>query len=115
MSDLKLFTITNPDILNVYPTLLALTESTKNDLVPFNPEIMLKILVSFQNHLESIAPMTMPAPDFENMIYTLAEQQKGFIISPSLREIIDTHRQKNKKNQLEIILEKMLIHNAKLE
>jgi hypothetical protein len=108
---------THPDILSVYPSVLALIESTKNDTKPFDAIIIMKLLVSFQNHVNSIYPRTMISPDFKNMLYTLVEQQQsfGFIISPSLKKEIDTYRDTMDKNPMNLHLQKFLIDNAKLE
>ena len=114
MSQLFSIEFTHPDILSVYPSVLALKESTKNDTVPFDAKIILKLLVSFQNHVNSIFPRTMLSPDFKNMLYTLAEQQQlsGFIISPSLKEVIDNHRKTMDKNPNNLMFQKFLIDAA---
>jgi hypothetical protein len=117
MSQLKLVEFTNPDVLSTYASVLALIESTKNDIVPFNPNIITKLLVSFEDHLKSISPKTMPVPDFKNMLYILIEEQvsSGFIISPSLKNIINNHRITMNKNPMNLQLQAFLIHSAKLD
>ena len=107
--------LNHPDVLSTYSIVLALIESTKHDSIPFNPTIIITLLTSFENHLKSIAPRTMPSPDFKNMLYTLVEEQvsSGFIISESLKNMIDTHRNKMDKNPMNIQLQKFLIHSAK--
>jgi len=114
MSTLFSIEFTHPDILSVYPSVLALIESTKNDTVPFDAKIIMKLLVSFQNHVNSISPRTMISPDFKNMLYILVEQQvsSGFIISSSLKEVIDNHRKIMDKNPKNLILQKFMIDNA---
>ena len=115
MSTVRAVEFSHPETLSTYAIVLALIESTKNDAVPFNPNIITKLLVSFQDHLALIAPRTMPAPDFKNMLYTLIEDQvnSGFIIFPSLKSIIDAHRMTMDKNQMNLQLQTFLIHSAK--
>lgn len=116
MSQLYVVEFTHPDILSVYPIVLALIESTKNDIIPFDAKIIMKLLVSFQNHVNSIAPRTMISPDFKNILYILVEEQEsmGFVISPSLKQIIDNYRKTMDKNPMNLHLQKFLIHNAKI-
>lgn len=117
MSQLFVVEFSHPDILSVYPSVLALIESTKNDTIPFDSKIIMKLLVSFQNHVNSIYPRTMISPDFKNILYTLVKQQEsiGFIISPSLKKVIDNHQNTMDKNPMNLHLQKFLIHNANLE
>jgi hypothetical protein len=46
MSTLFSIEFTHPDILSVYPSVLALIESTKNDTVPFDAKIIMKLLIN---------------------------------------------------------------------
>jgi hypothetical protein len=117
MERFRVVDITHPDILSVYTEILALNESSKNDAVPFDSNIIMKLLYSFNDHLTSIAPRTMRAPDFKNMLYTLVEEQvsSGFVISASLRKVIDDHRVTMDKNPMSLNLQKFLIHSAKME
>jgi len=116
MSKLKAVEFTNPDVLSIYPSVLALTESTKNDSVPFNPDIITKLLITFQDHLESIKPVKLSAPDFKNIFYTLIEEQsvKGFIIPSTLKEEMNSYRKIMKSNSLDLKLQTFLIHSAKI-
>jgi hypothetical protein len=116
MSKLRLVEFKHPDVLDVYPSILALVESTKNDVIPFNSDIIIRLLVTFEDHISNMAPNTLSAPDFKNMLYTLVEEQalKGFIISPSLREVIEKHRNIMDKTPINLQLQKFLIHSAKL-
>lgn len=117
MSQLRVVEFTHPDILLVYPIVLALIESTKNNPIPFDSKIIMKLLVSFQDHINSIAPRTMISPDFKNILYTLVEEQEsiGFVISPSLKQVIDNYRKTMDKNPMNLHLQTFLIHNAKIE
>jgi hypothetical protein len=51
------------------------------------------------------------------MSQLVAEQQQssGFIISKSLKEIIDSHRNTMDKNPMNLQLQQFLIHNANIE
>jgi hypothetical protein len=114
MSKLRVVEFKHPDVLSVYPSILALEESTKNDPVPFNSDVIMKLLVTFEDHISNKTPLS--APDFKNMLYTLVEEQalSGFIISPSLKKVIEEHRKTMDKNPLSLQLQKFLIHSAKL-
>jgi hypothetical protein len=116
MSTLRLVEFKHPDVIDVYPTILALVESTKNDPVPFNSDIIIKLLVTFEDHISKMSSNTLPAPDFKNMLYTLIEEQvkNGFIISPSVKEVIETHRKIMDKTPINLQFQKFLIHSAKL-
>jgi len=116
MSGLRVVELTHPAVLIVSGYVMALQESSKNDAKPFNPIIMFKLLASFEDYLksrESTDPM--PVPDFINILYTLVEEQAltGFIISPSLREVIDKHRETMDKDPKSLYLQRMLILRAK--
>jgi hypothetical protein len=115
MSTLRVVEFTNPDVLSVYPSVLALTETTKNDSVPFNPNIITKLLVTFEDHLKSIKPVKLAAPDFKNMFYTLIEEQaqNGFLIPLSLKDEMTSYRKTMKTNALDLKLQTFLIHSAK--
>ena len=116
MSQSRLVELTHPDVLIVNAYIMALQESSKNDAKPFNPIIMFKLLASFEDHLKSRESTNpMPVPDFINILYTLVEEQAltGFIISPSLREVIDTHRKTMDKDPTSLFLQRMLIISAK--
>jgi hypothetical protein len=116
MSQLSVLEFTHPDILSIYPSILALSESTKNDTIPFDSKIIIKLLVSFQDHINFIAPRIIISPDFRNILYTLVEEQvsSGFIISHTLKQEIENHRKTMKKNQMELQLQKFLIYSAKI-
>ena len=115
MSQSRLVEIKHPEAVKANAYAMAIMESTKNDAKQFNPLIMFKLLVSHEEYLKFIAPRTMPAPDFINILYTLVEEQAeaGLIISPSLREVIDEHRKTMDKDPMNIILQQMLIRTAK--
>lgn len=116
MSQSRLVKLTHPDVLIVNAYAMAIMESSKNDAKPFNPIIMFKLLASFEDHLKSRESTNpMPVPDFINILYTLVEEQAltGFIISPSLREVIDTHRKTMDKDPMSLFLQRMLIISAK--
>ena len=116
MSKLRLVEFKHPDVLSVYPIIIALEESTKNDIVPFKSDVIMKLLITFEDHISKMAPNTLSAPDFKNMLYTLVEEQSlnGFIISPSLKEVIEKHRNIMDKTPINLQLQKFLIHSAKL-
>jgi len=116
MSGLRVIKLTHPAVLTVNAYIMALQESSKNDAKPFNPIIMFKLLASFEDHLKSRdSTNPMPVPDFINILYTLVEEQAltGFIISPSLREVIDKHRETMDKDHKSLFLQRMLIISAK--
>jgi len=116
MSDLRVIKLTHPAVLTVNAYVMALQESSKSDAKPFNPIIMFKLLASFEDHLKSRdSTNPMPVPDFINILYTLVEEQAltGFIISPSLREVIDKHRETMDKDPKSLFLQRMLIFSAK--
>jgi hypothetical protein len=116
MSGLRVVELTHPAVLIANAYIMALHESTKNDAMPFNPDIIFKLLVSFEDHLKSRESTNpMPVPDFINIIYTLVEEQAltGFIISPSLREVIDKHRETMDKDPVSLSIQRMLIFIAK--
>jgi len=106
---------THPEVLSVYQRVLLLIKSTKNDLVPFNANVITKLLVTFEEHLKTIKPVTLCPPDFTNMLYTLVEEQatKGFIISEDLKQEIDSYRKTMDKTPMNLNLQKFLIHSAK--
>ena len=116
MSKLRLVEFKHPDVIDVYSSILALVESTKNDPVPFNSDVIIKLLVTFEDHISKMAPNTLSAPDFKNMLYTLVEEQalNGFVISQSLREVIEKHRSIMDNTLINLQLQKFLIHSAKL-
>lgn len=116
MSKIRLIEFKHPDVKDVYSSILALVESTKNDPIPFNSDVIIKLLVTFEDHISKMSPNILSAPDFKNMFYTLIEEQaeNGFIISPSIKEVIETHRKKMDKTPINLQLQKFLIHSAKL-
>ena len=115
MSKLRAVEFTNPNVLSIYPYVIALTETTKNDSVPFNPDIITKLLITYQEHLESIKPVKIAAPDFKNMFYTLIEEQalRGLVIPQSLKDEIKDYRKTIKISDLDLKLQTFLIHSAK--
>jgi len=109
--------LSHPDILLVYDSVLTLVKLTKYRPVPFNPKIIIKLLVSFEDHLKLIYPKIVSVPDFMNIFYTLIEDQisDGFIIPSEFHELIISHRKNRNVNHTKIILEELLINNAKME
>jgi len=107
---------THTDVLLTYEKVLELVESTKNDLFPFNPKTIIKILLTYENYIKTVVPRVLQPPDFKNMLYTLIEEQAsiGFVISPALREEINDYRKTMDTDPINLKLQRFLIHSARL-
>lgn len=79
-----------------YYTILvrAYAESSKNEKVPFDPTVMLKIIKNFK---ELLIINSSPPYNFYNLLYLIMEEQEqnGFILTSFLKRIIRSHRKKN--------------------
>lgn len=81
--------------LEYYTTLVkAYAESSKDEKVPFDPTVMLKIIKNFK---ELLTINSAPPYNFYNLLYLIMEEQEqnGFRLSSFLKKIIRSHRKRN--------------------
>jgi hypothetical protein len=94
------------------PLIETIKKMTENDKVPFDPNPILKILISFEEHFEG-RPDPLQIPNFTNIHWKLLEKQQnsGFIISPDLKEMITKHRTNLKPlSKMETMMEELFIN-----
>ena len=106
------YTLKHPKTLEIMPLIETIKKMTENDKVPFDPNPILKILISFEEHFEG-RPDPLQIPNFTNIHWKLLEKQQnsGFIISPDLKEMITKHRTNLKPlSKMETMMEELFIN-----
>ena len=96
----------------IIPTIEALKKLTENDKVPFNPDRILKVLVSFEEHFEG-KPDPPMVPNFYSIHWKIVERQQknGFVITPEIRSEINKHRLTIKSlTNMEEMMEEMFVN-----
>jgi hypothetical protein len=106
------FTLKHPKTLAIIPTIEAVKKLTENDENPFDPDPIMKVLVSFEEHFKG-KPDPPQIPNFLSIHWKLVEKQKsnGFIISPKIQEEINKHRSSLAPiSQMEHMMEEMFVN-----
>jgi len=106
------FTLKHPKTLAIMPTIEALKKQTENDEKPFNPNPILKVLVSFEEHFKG-RPDPIQIPNFMSIHWKLVERQvaNGFIISSEIRDIIKKYRESLQPlTDMERMMEEMFVN-----
>ena len=108
---MQTITLKHPKTLDVIPTIEALKKLTENDKVPFDPNPIMKILVSFEEHFDGREPPQIP--NFMSIHWKLVEKQtsNGFIISPEIRTEIRNHRSSmSTPTKMDLMMEEMFVN-----
>jgi hypothetical protein len=106
------FTLNHPKTLAIIPTIEALKKKTENDEKPFNPNQIMKVLASFEEHFKG-RPDPTQIPNFMSIHWKIVERQvaNGFIISPEIRDLINKHFQSLPPlTNMEQMMEEMFIN-----
>ena len=107
------YTLKHPKTQEIMPLIETIKKMTENDKVPFDPNPILKILISFEEHFEG-RPDPLQIPNFTNIHWKLLEKQQnsGFIISSDLKEMITKHRSNLKPmSKMETMMEELFINS----
>ena len=109
---MQAFELKHPKTQEIMPLIETIKKMTENDKVPFNPEPILKILISFEEHFNG-RPDPPQIPNFTNIHWKLLEKQQnsGFIINTDLKEMIAKHRSSLKPlSKMETMMEELFIN-----
>jgi hypothetical protein len=109
---MQAYTLKHPKTQEIMPLIETIKKMTENDKIPFDPNPILKILISFDEHFEG-RPDPPQIPNFTNIHWKLLEKQQnsGFIISPDLKEMITNHRSNLKpQSKMETMMEELFIN-----
>jgi hypothetical protein len=108
---MQVYTLKHPKTLAIVPTIEALKKLTENNKIPFDPNPIMKILISFEEHFEGREPDQIP--NFMSIHWKLVEKQasNGFIISPEIRTEIRNHRSSiSPLTKMDLMMEEMFVN-----
>ena len=109
---MQAFTLKHPKTLAIIPTIESVKKLTENDQNPFDPNPIMKVLVSFEEHFEG-RPDPPVIPNFLSIHWKLVEKQvsSGFIINPKIQDEINKHKSSLAPiSKLEQMMEEMFVN-----